>query len=265
MKPPTPDSVARDLAHFVHPTQFVELRALHVGGRGRTFAGWFDGEHLHDMARHALALARQAAGVYFTPNPVSPILAAKRLNRVLDVHKGFALTHDSDVVERRYLVIDLDPARLHFDPVTDAYLPTQDVPTTARELAFALRVARGFIRPFLADLGFPDPVTMLSGNGVHLAYRIDSLPGGKVGSAIDPAAKLLALLHDRYSCAGVTVDANTYNPCRMLKVPGTTVRRGEPTRSRPQRNSIGSCRSSPASPRRVCACPSTRAVRSWPR
>ena len=84
----TPAEVAEQLALFVAPTAVTELRALHVGERGRTFAGWFEGTRLHEMARQALALSRQAAGVYFVPNPIDPAIAAKRLNTVLNVPRG---------------------------------------------------------------------------------------------------------------------------------------------------------------------------------
>jgi hypothetical protein len=232
----TPDEIAAQLALFIAPDQVTELRALHVGERGRTFSGWFDGKRLRDLARHALALSRQAAGVYFIPNPVDPDLGLKRLNTALNVPRGFSLTHDAEVLERRYLIVDLDPRRLWLEIGLDEsrVTPTQDAPTSGRELAFARRIADRHVRPFLADLGFPPPVVMLSGNGVHLVYRMTPLPGGHCGNR-DPAAQILHLLDERFSCYGVKIDPNTYNPCRMLKVPGTAVRRGEASASRPYR------------------------------
>lgn len=229
----TPAEIARQLALFVGPGCWTELRALHVGQKGRTFAGWFDAGHLEELARQALALARQAAGVYFVPNPVDPAVAAKRPNRVLDVHRGFGLTHDADVVERRHLIVDLDPRRVVFDAAGE-YRPDQNVPSSARELAFARRVADRHVRPFLAALGFRPPVVMLSGNGVHLVYQVEPTPGGKCGPH-DHLGRLLQLLHGQFSCYGVTVDPDTYTPARMLKVPGTTVRKGESSRYRPHR------------------------------
>lgn len=251
--PPTPDAIAADLARFVAPDQYTELRALHVGGRGRTFSGWFDGKHLTDLARNALALTRQAAGVYFTPNPVHPRTAAKRLNRVFDVHRGFTLSHDSDIIERRFLLIDLDPVRLfnaRFGPLCpkcdrrheggpegcDVFppVPTQEDPTTSRELVWTIRTARRYLLPALAGLGFAEPVEMLSGNGIHLIYQLSPLPGGPCPPN-DPAAAILRELDARFSCTGMKIDAATYNPARMLKVPGTFARKGELTHFRPHR------------------------------
>ena len=230
----TPDAIAADLAQFIHAEQFTELRALHVGYRGRTFAGWFDGLHLRDLAREALALSRQAAGVYFIPNPVDPNLAAKRLNKVLDVHRGFTLTHDADVLDRRFVIVDLDPRRIEIDPTTDESPRSQEIPTSAREVGFASRIARRYVRPFLANFGLPPPIVMLSGNGIHLVYQTVPVPAHECGNA-DQVACLLRILDERFSCWGVKIDRNTFNPSRMLKVPGTMVRKGEATTFRPYR------------------------------
>lgn len=224
----TPAAVAADLAHFVGPEQYTELRALNVGGPGRCFSGWFDGRHLLDLARNALALTRQAAGVYFIPNPVNPAVASRRLNTVLNVPKGFRLTHDEDVLERRFLIVDIDPTR---------YVgQDQECPSSAHELIFARTVARDAVVPFLRAAGWPDPMVMLSGNGIHLVYQI--VPAIKVtewGRVSDPLAAILGVLGDRFTCTGATIDSNTYNPCRMLKVPGTYARKGDATQRRPHR------------------------------
>jgi hypothetical protein len=160
------------------------------------------------------------------PNPVDPQLAAKRLNQVLNVPRGFPLTHDTDVLERRYLIVDLDPVRY-------AEGQGQDCPTAAHELLFARRIARDHVRPFLADLGFGQPLVMLSGNGIHLVYQTQPAPA-RSGIA-DPGATVFRLLDERFTCLGLKIDPNTYTPARMLKVPGTLARKGEPARARPHR------------------------------
>lgn len=224
----TPAEVAEQLALFVAPDQTTELRALHVGQKGRTFAGWFTGDKLHEMARQALALSRQAAGVYFVPNPVDPAIAAKRLNTVLNVPRGFALTSDSDILERRFLIVDLDPHRAPNDQ-------GEHCPSSARELALASRIAAKVIAPYCAAHGFPAPVRMCSGSGVHMVYPLrPALLGGVAGRA-DPLAGFLRLLSDRFSDTRMVIDSNTFNSCRMLKVPGTTARKGDATPHRPYR------------------------------
>lgn len=223
----TSDTVADALRLFIAPDQITELRAIHVGQRGRTFAGWYVGDQLRELARQALMFSRSAAGVYFVPNPVKHETAAKRLNRIIECHRGFSLTHDHDVIERRYIIVDLDPRRIRFD-AAGKWLPDQDCPSNSRELGFARRIARRFVIPYLTtELNLEPPVEMLSGNGVHLVVRSDA--------EHDEAAFILQRLSDEFSCYGLTVDTNTHNLSRMLKVPGTAVRKGVATRDRPHR------------------------------
>lgn len=227
----TADAIAAELARFIHPDQFTELRALHVGQRGRTFSGWFSGRHLSEMARNALALSRQAAGVYFCPNPVEPSVAERRLNKVLDVHRGFALTHDVDVIERRFLIVDIDPIRhARFGEITDPH----NCPSASREVVLARLTGYIWVEPCLAKVGFQPPMVMLSGNGIHLIFQTEPTPSKECGNA-DPHAGLLRYLRDQFNCPRVSIDTNTFNPSRMLKVPGTIVRKGEPSTSRPHR------------------------------
>lgn len=236
-------TIADAVSLFVGPDQVTELRALHVGQKGRTFAGWFDGRHLFDLARHALALSREAAGVYFVPNPINPALLDRRPNTVGNVYRGRPdLTRDVDVPARHYLLVDIDPTR-HSVPISErtpsrVYRSTKasaDQPTTARELFAARLLARTVVVPTLRQHGFADPITMLSGNGIHLVYRLLApLPGGICGSN-DPLAAVLRKLADQVDSDLLTIDTNTYTSARMLKVPGTWTRKGEASPLRPYR------------------------------
>jgi hypothetical protein len=229
----TAHEIAAALELFVAPDQYTEFRALDVGGPGRIFGGWFDGRHLLDLARAALGVHRQATRCQFMPNPVRPDAAERRLNKVLDVHRGFKLTTDADLEDRRWLIVDVDPWGFWRDkPDPDA--PREKQPSSWRELAMASRVARKLVRPFLADRGFPDPVEMLTGNGIHLVYPIEPTPAGRCAAG-DPVARLLQLIGERSNIAGVTVDPSTFNPARMLRVPGTLNRKGKASPGRPYR------------------------------
>src|SRR5947209_4192420 len=91
-------AVARWLRSLVWPDQVVELRAIRRD-RG-VAAGYFDGDHLDDMARTAVELSDSGVykGVYFTPNPVNPALLARSPNRI---STGVGVSKDGDVVRRR--------------------------------------------------------------------------------------------------------------------------------------------------------------------
>lgn len=86
----------------------------------------------------------------------------------------------------------------------------------------------------LADYGFPSPVEMMTGNGVHLVYPIDPTPSGRCLPG-DPVSHLLQMIGKKWSLPGVTIDLSTFNPSRLLRIPGTLNRKGQATPDRPYR------------------------------
>ena len=92
-------------------------------------------------------------------NPVKPELLARAWNRIRPVLKE-PTTADSEVLARRWLLIDCDPKR------------ASGVSSTKAEHESALAKARK-IRSDLFSLGWPDPIMTDSGNGAQLMYRID--------------------------------------------------------------------------------------------
>jgi hypothetical protein len=99
---------------LVDEGQVVELRAIKVEGswgkRG-TWSGFFDTDHLNELAEAALQLSGIAEGVYFTLNPINHDLLARRCNKVDRAQEGDAAC-DRDVLKRRWLLIDADPVRI---------------------------------------------------------------------------------------------------------------------------------------------------------
>ncbi|MBP3954761.1 hypothetical protein J8F10_05620 [Gemmata sp. G18] len=204
---------------LVAPGQVVELRALRVRrgtGRPHTEAGFFDADHLPDMARAALDLTDHARGVYFTLNPLAPDLLARRANRTDWAGEG-ELARDRDVTARRWLLVDADPVR---DPHISA---TGDEKARARETAQS-------VRTFLRESGWPDPVLADSGNGFHLLYRVD-LPADDGGLV----KRALGALAAQFDTPAVTIDRAVHNPGRICKLPGTFARKGDSTPTRPHR------------------------------
>ncbi len=203
---------------LVAPGQVVEPRALGVrrGGRPHTEAGFFDADHLRDLARAALLVSRHARGVYFTLNPLNPDLLARRCNRIDWADEG-ELAKDRDVLCRRWLLVDADPVR-------DALVSATD-----EEKARAWQTAAA-VRDFLRGRGWPDPVVADSGNGYHLLYRVD-LPADDGGLS----ERALRALAARFDGDRVKIDQKVFNPARICKLPGTWARKGDDTPSRPHR------------------------------
>lgn len=213
------EEVIRSLEALLVPGQVFEVRVLDAS-RGRegiteTLFGYFDGDHLQDLAK-ALGAVSYATGCYWTLNPVEPDLLSRAAYRLRKAAKGSA-TGDREVLRRVWLPIDLDPVRLPGISATDE--------EKARAFALAQRMVA-----YLAEAGWPAPVRLDSGNGAHLLYRVD-LPvddGGLVECC-------LKALDKRFSDAFTKVDTAVANPSRIWKLPGTPARKGDDTPSRPHR------------------------------
>jgi hypothetical protein len=204
---------------LVAEDQVTELRAIKVRRRGErthTESGFFDHEHLPQMAEAALAISPVARGVYFTMNPLKPDLLARRANRVDWAEEG-ELAKDADVISRRWLLIDADPVR---DPFVSA---------TDKEKDFALETVRA-VRTDLAGRGWAAPVFGDSGNGFHLIYPLD-LPADDGGLV----RRILQALAAKYDSPAVHIDQKVFNPARICKVPGTLARKGDDVPQRPHR------------------------------
>jgi hypothetical protein len=204
---------------ILEPGQVTELRALDAvtaaDRRPHVEAGYFDTDHLPDLAA-AVATIRSAKGIYITPNPVNPALLARAANRIRPAGKE-PLTSDHDVLRRRWLLIDVDPAR------------PAGISASEAEHAAALDLARKIVVD-LSTCGWPSPILADSGNGAHLLYRIDL--------AVDDGERVkhtLEALAARYDNEVVAIDTTVHNPARIWKLYGTRGCKGDSTPDRPHR------------------------------
>lgn len=158
-------------------------------------------------------------GIYFTPNPVVPDLIARANNRINTWAQ--LTTMDPDVVERHWLLIDVDPRR-----------PT-GISSTDAELEAAFKVARR-IANMLELEGWPKPNLNVSGNGAHVMYAIRE-PNNEF--VRDEIAKFLKCLSARFSDDACHVDVVNFNAARIWRLPGTWARKGDNVPARPHRKS----------------------------
>src|SRR5215218_3409974 len=203
----------RTLEVLFQPGAVVELRAF----RGRdTVSGYYD-DHAA-LAREARKLDKMAYAVYVTLNEVDPALLARASNRTRKVYRE-PTTSDSDIVRRRWLPLDFDPARPSGVSATDAEK------RAAKERALQ-------VRDFLGERGWAEPVVADSGNGCHLLYRVD-LPNDQ--ESLELVKGILQSLAFRFDDDRVKVDTTTSNAARIWKLYGTTARKGDDTQERPHR------------------------------
>ncbi|HET8692701.1 MAG TPA: hypothetical protein VFM30_11260, partial [Steroidobacteraceae bacterium] len=131
------------------PGSVVEIRAPRVrrGHFTTNASGYFD-----DPAELVAAVASidgDAESIYITLNPVRRDLLARAANRLVLGAKQ--TTGDSDVVARRFLGLDFDPAR------------PSGISSSDEEKAAAHALANE-VRVYLESVGFPDPIEGDSGN-----------------------------------------------------------------------------------------------------
>lgn len=193
---------------FIEPNTITELRAFTDGG---SFSGVFDYDHIHTMAA-AAADMQTSRGVYFLPQPIS----LPPTNRISPAK---TCATDVDVLQRRWILIDVDPTRPANVSATDA------------ERAEAWRVLSS-VQATMAASGWTNPIVASSGNGWHLCYPV-LLPNDE--ATRDRVKSLLAGLDQRCSTPGAKVDVRTYNASRIWKLYGTHARKGGATDERPHR------------------------------
>jgi hypothetical protein len=203
---------------WFRPGDVFEIRALDAVTadymRPHVESGYFDYEHIDDVPK-ALSRLRACRGVYVTLNPVNPALLARAKNRIRSVGRE-PTTTDADIPCRRWLPIDCDAER------------PAGISSDAVEHEAAQKKAQE-IKAGLAQLGWPEPVMIDSGNGAQLLYAVD-LPA-KDDQLVQKFLAEIAVAGDEQ----VKIDLSVHNPARIWRLPGTMNCKGDHTDERPHR------------------------------
>ena len=208
------DELAFVLGLLRHEGEVVEVRI--PGTKKGTVSGYFD-----DFAALAEAVApyNGNANVFVTLNPVNPALLARANNRL--VPRAKHVTKDEDIVQRNWMVVNINPVR------------PKGIPSTEEEHEAAVEMARR-IREDLTNEGWPEPVLADSGNGACLLFYI-VLPNNEESTGIIKGS--LITLHQRYANDRVTVDTGNYQAAALLRLFGTVNCKGDETKERSHRPS----------------------------
>jgi P4 family phage/plasmid primase-like protien len=194
---------------------------------GAPMLGVFDSAELAVEAILAADAAAETLGVYTTLNPTPrPVTNALALGR------AGAGTNDTDIPEREWLLIDLDPIRCaqSGEPLSD-----QKVPATDTEHGLAIERAHG-ARAWLVQRGVPSGAIVLgdSGNGAAILVRVQ-LPNDDSSKQL--VEQLIAVVGLWFADAHVKVDSTVANASRITRLLGTVNRKGAATDGRPHRRS----------------------------
>jgi len=189
---------------FMDPAAGMEIRVL-PGGRSM-IRPW------GDIAALAAFVEKQSdyKGVYYTINPV------------LKGTGSSGAASNSDILNRRWLMIDVDPVKAE---------GAIDLSATDGEHDLARMLANRIVSDMIGR-GWPLPVVIDSGNGWHLMYRID-LPNDELSRTL--CREALRHMATMFECPTARVDRSVHNASRIAKLPGTWARKGPNTPDRPHR------------------------------
>ncbi len=205
------------------PDDVIELRALDVGRTpdraGVTHSGYFNRENEQAIRVALQMLDGKAEGIYLVLNRFNPDLLARSNNQIKARPKH--TTSDADILEWRWLYVDLDAVR------------AAGISASDEEHGAALQRIES-VREFLAERGWPNPIVADSGNGGHLLYRLPALDLKRAAGLVKRCLRALAA---RFSDAVVKVDESTATAARLCKLYGTMTRKGDSTPDRPHRRS----------------------------
>lgn len=154
--------------------------------------------------------------VYTIMNPVRPDFSSGAVS-------------GPDIICRRLLLIDLDRTE------TGKQTETGKRPATEEEIAHASAVAdriEGWMR---ANDEVP-AARVMSGNGIHLYFRLDDLPNDTHSDQI--CRQFLLNLADEFNTPTIKIDTGVWDAPRITKLPGTFARKGQETPERPYRRAM---------------------------
>ena len=182
----------------------IELRGLHPLSKTTQLRHLRRSDHPDPAAykavveQKALELNDQGYNVYTTLNSIKPDFCGNAAK-------------DQDVQSRRLLLIDIDRSGDTKQPASEG------------EVEHAKSLAQE-VSTYLGTLGWPDPTRMMSGNGVHLYYRLADLENNASSKAL--IKRTLINLAGRFNMLESNIDTTVFNASRITKVSGTVSRKG---------------------------------------
>ncbi|MBU3967475.1 MAG: hypothetical protein KKG76_08890 [Euryarchaeota archaeon] len=214
------NDIAATLSLFFKFSKVLEIRIPKVRVNGRfeiTVAGYYDFENLNMAVQDVMKYDGKAPGIYVTLNTVNPDLLARCCNRLKE--KAELTTSDKDIKVRIFILVDIDPIR------------PAGISSTDQEHKAAIAKAY-HIREYMAKRGWADPVVCDSGNGAGLLYSIE-LPN--TDESTELVKKCLEAFDLLFGDEKIEIDTTVFNAARIVKLFGTTAKKGDNTKDRPNR------------------------------
>lgn len=194
--------------------QLYEVRIIY--NNKKTKSGYFDNtdNFIECLKKEDL----KDSNIYITLNVVNPACNARVQKDCFILNAG-TTTSDTDILGYDWLFIDLDPKRPKDTSSTDDQLKA------ANDLA--IKIYR-----FMRNLGFNDPIRAVSGNGIHLLYKVCLNNNKENIELMQKCTKTLDML---FTNNIIDIDKKTFNPSRVSKLYGTLAQKGKNVKDYPHR------------------------------
>ena len=207
----------RRAVEVLHPDgELFEVRAIE--GKWNASGYFTSADVLIEQLKYAKI--RPKANIYITLGAIKEGCYSRAQHDVI-VEYASPTTTDTDIEGYNWLMIDLDPVR------------TTGVSSSDEELELAKTKANE-IYLYMQREGWYDPIIAVSGNGVHLLYKVAI---GNAPDRVELFKNALQALNAMFADSRIDVDVKTFNPARICKLYGTLAQKGANTAARPHRMS----------------------------
>lgn len=203
-----------DIFNLFNPDN-EEITEVRIFGN-RVLSGYYDDP---DKLADDIDRYNGNSPIYFTLNKVNSDLINRAYNKLI---KAKNTTSDSDIILRKWLLIDLDPIR------------PSGISSSDEEYEAAQDLAEEIANRLLENEKFPEPVIFSSGNGIHLLYRVE-LDNTQENTEL--IKNFLRTLDFHHSTDEVKVDTSAYSASQLTRFYGTVNCKGSNTEERPHRKS----------------------------
>lgn len=197
--------------------QLFEIRVIY-DKKSDNVSGYFTSAD--KLIEELKKIPKKGGNVYITLNELNDACYSRTQKDVLQKFTT-ASTSDNDVVAFQWLMIDLDPIR----------------PKGTSSSEEQIRLARdkgNAVYKFMSQVGFEKPLMAMSGNGVHLLYKIYLKNSVENKELLKKSLETLSMLFDDDE---IKIDVVNFNPSRVCKLYGTLAQKGASTEDRPHRMS----------------------------
>ena len=208
-----PDMIAYTIGKLKPDGQLFEIR---IEGKP-TVSGYFtDADTMIDALRRQNLSGRN---VYITLQAIKPECYGRKQKDIFMA--AGTTTSDNDIKGYDWLFIDLDPIR------------PSETASTDEQLELAKKKANE-VYVYMKKRNFEDPIIAMSGNGVHLLYKIKLKKSDNTKEIISDCLNALDML---FTDDDVKIDTANFNPSRICKLYGTLAQKGADTPEQPHRMS----------------------------